>query len=444
MAEEPKMLLDLSAAADTAILEAENLVKAGKMNDALDCLLACEKQTRTSADVASNTRILLSIINISFDAKDWKGLGERITLLAKKHGLLKTAVTKMIQEAMTFIERIQDMETKLQLIATLRTVTDGKIFVEVERARLTRTLAKIKESEGKVAEAADVLQELQVETFGSMDKREKTDFILEQMRLCLEKKDYIRVQIISKRISTKLFEDKANADLKTRFYQLMIAYSIHESQFLATSKHFLQLYNTPSIKEDETRWPEFLRNAILFVILSPFDNEQSDLIHRIYEDSNLAKLGLFRDFAKCFITHELVRWPKMEEIYGSLLKSTPAFDVSTEAGVAHLKVLHQRIIEHNIRVIAKYYTCISMKRLTELLDLPQKEAEDFLSSLVVNKTIFARIDRPAGVITFVPKKDPNKVLNDWSHNINSLLQLINKTTHLIAKEEMVKDVKVTF
>lgn len=43
-----------------------------------------------------------------------------------------------------------------------------------------------------------------------MDKREKVDFILEQMRLCLAKSDYIRTQIISKKINTKFFQDKEN------------------------------------------------------------------------------------------------------------------------------------------------------------------------------------------------------------------------------------------
>ena len=40
-----------------------------------------------------------------------------------------------------------------------------------------------------------------------MEKNEKVDFILEQMRLCLAKKDYIRAQIISKKISIKFFEN---------------------------------------------------------------------------------------------------------------------------------------------------------------------------------------------------------------------------------------------
>jgi 26S proteasome regulatory subunit N5 len=116
----------------------------------------------------------------------------------------------MVQEAMSHLDDTPDMDTKLELIDTLRTVTEGKIFVEVERARLTRILSKIREDEGKIEEAADILQELQVETFGSMDKREKTDFILEQMRLLLAKRDYTRTQIISKKINTRFFKEEEN------------------------------------------------------------------------------------------------------------------------------------------------------------------------------------------------------------------------------------------
>ena len=38
-----------------------------------------------------------------------------------------------------------------------------------------------------------------------MEKDEKVRFILEQMRLCLATKDFIRTQIISKKISIKYF-----------------------------------------------------------------------------------------------------------------------------------------------------------------------------------------------------------------------------------------------
>ena len=115
----------------------------------------------------------------------------------------------MVQEACTYVEEITDSEQKLKLIDTLRQVTAGKIYVEIERARLTRKLAHIKETAGDVNEAANILNELQVETYGSMEKREKIEFLLEQMRLCLIKRDFIRTQIISRKISTRAFEDES-------------------------------------------------------------------------------------------------------------------------------------------------------------------------------------------------------------------------------------------
>jgi 26S proteasome regulatory subunit N5 len=115
----------------------------------------------------------------------------------------------MVQEACTYVDQTDDMEQKLKLIDTLRTVTAGKIYVEIERARLTKILANIKENQGNIEEAANILQELQVETYGSMEKREKIEFLLEQMRICSLKGDFIRTQIISRKISIRAFESEA-------------------------------------------------------------------------------------------------------------------------------------------------------------------------------------------------------------------------------------------
>lgn len=41
-----------------------------------------------------------------------------------------------------------------------------QIYVEIQRARLTRKLAAYKEAEGKVSEAADILQEVAVVSHG--------------------------------------------------------------------------------------------------------------------------------------------------------------------------------------------------------------------------------------------------------------------------------------
>lgn len=45
------------------------------------------------------------------------------------------------------------------------------------------------------------------------------ELILEQMRLCLAIKDYIRTQIIAKKINPKFFEESDTQDLKLKFYK---------------------------------------------------------------------------------------------------------------------------------------------------------------------------------------------------------------------------------
>ncbi|KAI7884502.1 PCI-domain-containing protein [Lichtheimia hyalospora FSU 10163] len=396
-----KMEKDFSPQVDALLPETESLTKQGKLQEALEKLLALEKQARNAADAPSTGRILVQVVKLCRQVDDWKLLNEQIVLLSKKHGQLKAATTKMIQEAFSYLDNTPNMEVKLELIDTLRTVTEGKIYVEVERARVTRILAQIRENEGKINEAADILQELQVETFGSMEKREKTDFILEQMRL---------------------------------FYDLMIQHALHEEQYLNAHKFYKQIYDSESIKQDDSKWKDVLEKAILFVVLSPYDNEQSDLLHRSYEDSNLSQIPLYQELAKCFVTSELMRWPKIEELYGEALGQTTVFSKTSDDGIKRWKELHHRVIEHNIRVIAKYYTRVTTKRLMQLLDLSEADTEEFLSKLVVSKTIYARVDRPAGVISFQVKKDANQVLNDWSSDINSLLNLVEKTCHLISKE----------
>ncbi|GAB1600228.1 26S proteasome non-ATPase regulatory subunit 12-like [Argonauta hians] len=439
-----KMEVDYSSTVDEKIPKCEKMAKQGNLSEAIDMLLALEKQTRTGADNNSTSRILVAIVKICFEASNWGLLNEHIVLLTKKRGQIKQAVTKMIQEACTYVEKTPNQEEKLKLIDTLRTVTAGKIYVENERARLTRTLAKIKEDEDNISEAANILQELQVETFGSMEKKEKVEFILEQMRLCLAKKDYIRTQIISKKISTKFFDEKDTTDLKLKYYHLMIELDEHEGSYLAICKHYRAIYDTSAIQEDKEKMASALKCVILYLILAPYDNEQADLLHRIGTEKNLNEIPKYKELHGLFTTSELINWKQVCADFETDLKegskSCPATHVFSTNSIGSKKRwqdLKNRVVEHNIRVMAKYYTRVRMDRMAQLLDLSEDETEEFLSNLVVNKTVQAKMDRLDGIINFRQHKDPNNILNDWSSNICRLMQLVNKTNHLITKEEMV-------
>ena len=54
-------------------------------------------------------------------------MNEQVLLLSKKHGQLKQATTKMVQTVMGFLDDTPNLDTKLSVIETLRTVTEGKV-----------------------------------------------------------------------------------------------------------------------------------------------------------------------------------------------------------------------------------------------------------------------------------------------------------------------------
>lgn len=68
-----------------------------------------------------------------------------------------------------------------------------------------------------------------------------------------------------------------------------------------------------------------------------------------------------------------------------------------------------------------------MKRLQVMLDLSAQETEETLCRLVVSKTVWARIDRPAGIINFRQQKTAEDVCNEWSSDMQRLLGLVEKT-----------------
>ena len=141
----------------------------------------------------------------------------------------------------------------------------------------------MKKEQGDLNAAADILCELQVETFGSMHRREKTEFILEQVALCIEKGDWTQAGILSRKIGIKYFARKPKrtpeqiekdkkereekeknrsiddpplepeddvTDLKLRYYEQQITLAKHEDKYLDVCKHYRQVLDTESVEEN--------------------------------------------------------------------------------------------------------------------------------------------------------------------------------------------------
>lgn len=144
-------------------------------------------------------------------------------------------------------------------------------------------MSNIKKEQGDINAAANILCELQVETFGSMTRREKTEFILQQVALCIQKGDWTQAGILSRKISKRYFTRKPKktpeqlekekkereekektrsadepppepeddvTDLKLRYYEQQITLAKHDDKYLDACKHYRQVLDTEAVEED--------------------------------------------------------------------------------------------------------------------------------------------------------------------------------------------------
>lgn len=102
------------------------------------------------------------------------------------------------------------------------------MYVEAEDARLHLMLALIYEEDGDLEAACDMIQDVHVETYGALSKLEKAQYILQQIRLNLLRRDYVRAMIQSRKMNRKIIEEEGFEEVKVEFYNLMLEYYRHE------------------------------------------------------------------------------------------------------------------------------------------------------------------------------------------------------------------------
>lgn len=452
--EENKMLVDYSVEAAEKIEAAEKMADGDHMQ-AIDSLMILEKNCRVNQDANSLGKVLVCIVNICYKKRAWNDLNDQIVALTKRRSLIKLAITKMVQRCCEFVEEMEKeaslQEAKMELIDCLRNQTDGKIYVEVERARLTLKLALLMDSKQDTTGAAKTINELQVETYGSMDRQEKVSFILEQMRMTIADEDFVRAQIISKKISTRYFsgseaEKEEVQILKIKYYKLMIELSMGDKKNLDVARHFIHLTETKIIQNENQKCMEALASAAIFCILSDIGPEQQSLLNTIFQMKTIKtinELAPYKQLIKKFLTPEIMKWSKIKEDFTKELRSSSIIAIFDESpsGESRWSDLHNRSIEHNIRVISKAFTRIRTQRMAEHLDLTIEQTEKHLSDMVVKGAVWARIDRLSGITNFESKKLPSERLNEWSNTVETLMDLINKACHCIQKEEMIHALK---
>ncbi|GIX63323.1 26S proteasome non-ATPase regulatory subunit 12 [Babesia caballi] len=445
--DEPR-LEDLSDLASKTLAIVESMLKNTETREieflktVLLELMMVEKRCRTARDGESNARICTFIIQLLYDIRDFPNVSYYLVLLSRKRGQLKAAITAMVNLAKSWIPEIEDMEAKMSLITTLNHITLGKMFLESQRAEVAFTLAKIREESGAFDEAANVVHNVEVDTFGSIPKRDKVRYLLEQMRLHLLNKDYLRFYITSKKINEKLLDTEEYWAQKMTYYGYMVQYYLHEGDYFEIAKAYRQRMNT-ALRSEGASWVPELECLLLFSLISPISEETVQFRKELQEteERHMKEVPVLARFFSEFLSDNLIPLPLEADIDRAVKAHVVFSDDRLPGGSERLARLTDRVIQHNILVASKFYTNLTLTRLSELINVNCEKVEDEISSMVHDKTIRAKIDRPAGIIHFGERKDPDSLLNAWSKDIATLMGLVDQCSRLVQKEKMIHEAR---
>lgn len=83
-----------------------------------------------AADLSSTSTILTTAATLAYKSANYPLLNSTVTVLAKRHGQLKEAVVRMIDEVITFLPEMKTQageSTWLDALKSLRNITEGKV-----------------------------------------------------------------------------------------------------------------------------------------------------------------------------------------------------------------------------------------------------------------------------------------------------------------------------
>ena len=421
-----------------------------------------EKVTRLEGEFEKNKSICVKIFSILQKRNDFQNFLKIFEYLTQRRNQSRESIIYMVKNCLNeILPNLKNHKDSTDLLQTIIKVTEGKIFVEYEYSQAIRKMTEIYLMNNKIVEAAKLIQDVQIEAFGSLENDYKVDYILFQMQVLLEKGDYVRTLIVSNKIKRNHLDDDGFELLKIRFFHLMIEYFMHEKKYIDVSKSYKTLYdfvksindklidiekNNKEIKtkiienylkiNKENDLKKLFENYVLFLSICPPELETKNMLNELIikykkeldKDENILYIvekRLSDDII--LIDNNLFNKYKDYEIF----KKNPDL----------IKLFRKHWIQHDLSLFEKFFAKIHIKRINDMTLVPVDEIEKEIADMVVNNYIYAKINRIEKIVNFRKKTDYHDVLDNFNYDMDNMLKKIEETCHLINKEYLKYNIK---
>ena len=421
-----------------------------------------EKATRLENEFEKNRSTCKKILEIIYGRNDFKNYLKLFEYLTQRRNQSRESIISMVKHSINeILPNLKNHQDSSDLLNTIIKVTEGKIFVEYEYSQAIKKMTEIHLMNNRVDEAAKLIQDVQIEAFGSLENDYKIDYILFQMQVLIEKGDYIRTLIVSNKIKRNHLDDEGIELLKVRFFRLMILYYIHEKKYLEVSKCYKTLYdfvksindkleavekksleikpkiidNYIQVKKDNDLIKLF-ENYVLFLSICPPELETKNMLNELLLKY---KKELDKNESILYIVEKRLS-DEIIIIDNKLFNKYKNFDIFKE-NPNLLDLFRKYWIQHDLSLFEKFFAKIHLKRISEMTSVPIDEIEKEIADMVVNDYIFARINRIEKIVNFKKKTDYHDDLDNFNYDMDSMLKKIEGTCHLINKEYLKYGIK---
>ena len=421
-----------------------------------------EKVSRLENEFETNRKLTKKILETLHNRNDFPNFLKLFEYLTQRRNQSRESIISMVKYCINdILPNLKDEKDSSELLNTIIRVTEGKIFVEYEYSQAIRKMTEIYLKNKNIEEAAKLIQDVQIEAFGSLESDYKIDYILFQMQVLIEKGDYIRTLIVSNKIKRNHLDDEGIELLKIRFFRLMILYHIHEKKYLEASKCYKTLYDfvksindklveaekehkeiKPKILENyiqaknENDLVKLFENYVLYLSICPPEletkNMLNELIIKYKKELDVNKNILY--VVEKRLSDDIIL------IDNNLFNRYKDFDIFIN-NEDLLKLFRKYWIQHDLSLFEKFFGKIHIERISQMTLVPDDEIESELADMVVNNYIFARINRIEKIVNFRKKTDHHDVLDNFNYDMDNMLKKIEETCHLINKEYLKHGIK---
>ncbi len=421
-----------------------------------------EKVTRLENEFEKNRTLTKKILETLHNRNDFPNFLKLFEYLTQRRNQSRESIISMVKYCINdILPNLKNQKDSSDLLNTIIRVTEGKIFVEYEYSQAIRKMTEIYLMDNNIEEAAKLIQDVQIEAFGSLESDYKIDYILFQMHVLIEKGDYIRTLIVSNKIKRNHLDDEGIELLKIRFFRLMILYYVHEKKYLEASKCYKILYDfvksindklvevekdhkeiKPKIIDNyiivkkENDLVNLFENYVLYLSICPPELETKNMLNELLLKYK-KELDINKDIL--YIVEKRLS-DDIIQIDDNLFSKYKDFEIFKKNSDL-IKLFRKYWIQHDLSLFEKFFGKIHIDRISQMTKVPNDEIESEIADMVVNNYIFARINRIEKIVNFRKKTDHHDVLDNFNYDMDNMLKKIEETCHLINKEYLKHGIK---